>query len=458
MWHSLRIRIFVMMLAVAAVAIGTIAFFASITTQQQFMQYVQFNDTMRAERFEKAVVTFWQGDFMAGTIKTRQASYPANTMGAIHIVEEKVTTNFDILRYVPRQLYNFSYQAPPEKLVFLSMPEGNIQVYEGDRAVGAFAIEATTPDVLIPAQNDFFSSVNQGLVIGAGLAGISALILTIILARTILRPVSALTTAARNMEHGDLTQRVAIKAKGEIGELAKAFNAMAESINHNETLRRHMVSDIAHELRTPLTNIRGYLEAIQDGLVQPDQETIEMIYEEAMLLSHLTQDLQELALAEARKLRIDPNSMSMSDVIRQIVTIHKPQADQKQIELTADYPDDLPDVFADRKRVEQIVRNLVDNAIYYTPNGGTVHIQAKASALEVSVIVRDTGEGIDDEHLPYIFERFYRADPSRSRKTGGAGIGLAIVKELVQAQGGTIQVESKKGKGSTFTFTLPIAG
>lgn len=478
MIYSLRIRIFLMMLAVAGVAIGTIAVFATITTQQQFTRYINFNQSIQEDQVERAIVTFWTDGLntystdASGNVVYTEKLPEMTTMPfeSVEVVTEAVDWTKSVDAELPQPAVKFlskdftqnvdfliDSQRDDVTLLFVRQPEGNVEIFDGsDRPVGSFMME--THAELLPAQDSFFSSVNQGIVIGGILAGLSALMLTVILSRGILRPISALTSAAQRMEHGDLTQRVDLKTKGEIGELAKAFNAMAEALNHNETLRRHMVSDIAHELRTPLTNIRGYLEALQDEVIQPNSETINIIYEEAMLLSHLTQDLQELALAEARKLRIDPYPISVCELVQQAVFLHQPQAEHRQITLLSECPETVPDVYADPKRVGQILHNLLDNALHHTVENGSVIVKVNRVQDAVEVCIEDTGTGIDAEHLPYVFERFYRADPSRSRKTGGAGIGLAIVKELVEAQDGQITMTSKKGIGTVFSFTLPLAG
>jgi signal transduction histidine kinase len=289
------------------------------------------------------------------------------------------------------------------------------------------------------------------------LAGLVALLLALLFSYQILKPIRALTEVANRMEKGDLSQRVKTRAKDEIGKLAHAFNTMADSLARSEQLRRNMVSDVAHELRTPLTNIRGYLEALQDRVVQPTQEIVASLYEESLLLSRLVADLQELSLAEAGQLCLIRRPLALEEIIVKAVHALQMQAESKQIAIHVDIPPGLPKIEADPERVGQILRNLLSNAITYTPVGGEISVSAWADEEEVRVNVQDSGEGIVAEHLPYIFERFYRADASRARATGGTGLGLAIVKQMVQAQGGRVGVESHPGQGACFTFTLPLA-
>jgi signal transduction histidine kinase len=304
-------------------------------------------------------------------------------------------------------------------------------------------------------ESNFVGAVNRSFIIAGLIAGVAALLVTLLLSRRILGPIEALTGAVRRLERGDLSQRVEVHTKDEIGELAHAFNAMADGLARTEQLRRNMVSDIAHELRTPLTNLRCQIEALQDGLAKPSSDVLQSLHEEAMLLKTLIDDLQDLALAEAGQLRLDSEAVSVLEAGKQAMTAFEAQAEGKGIALKINMPSDLPSVYADAKRVGQILRNLLANAIAHTPSGGVVEVTARTKDDAVELVVSDTGTGIEPEHLPNIFERFYRVDGSRARSTGGAGLGLAIVKQLAEAQGGGVRVESEVGKGTTFIIKLP---
>jgi signal transduction histidine kinase len=295
---------------------------------------------------------------------------------------------------------------------------------------------------------------NRNLLLAAGAGGGVALVLTAVLSGGILGPVESLTRAARRMEQGDRSQRVEVRSNDEIGELAHAFNAMADSVSKGEQLRRQMVNDIAHELRTPLTNIRGYLEAVRDGILEPRPDVIASLHEESMLLNRLVADLQELALAEAGQLKLKAQPVALRDVAERAACATQRHGEAGPA-IRLDLPADLPLVQADPERIGQVLRNLLENALQHTPAGGAITIAARAQAAGVEVSVSDTGTGIAPEHLPKVFERFYRADLARARATGGAGLGLAIVRQLVEAHGGAIQVSSAPGKGTKFTFSLP---
>jgi len=301
------------------------------------------------------------------------------------------------------------------------------------------------------------ASINRSLLLGGSLAIAIALILTFVLSRRITSPIGVLAKAARRLGRGDLSQRVQLQGEGEVAALAKAFNSMAADLEHAEQLRRNLVADVAHELRTPLSNIQGYLEAIRDRVIKPDAATIRSLNEEAALLSRLVDELQELSLAEAGELKLVYQAEDITKLVKQAVTPWQPQLAAKEISLSLDLPDNLPPVNIDWQRVNQVLHNLLENAVAYTHKGGTINVAATTQGDWVEVCVSDTGEGIPAEDLPNIFERFYRVDKSRARVTGGSGLGLTIAKRLVEAHGGTITVQSKLGKGSRFSFTLPIA-
>jgi signal transduction histidine kinase len=300
------------------------------------------------------------------------------------------------------------------------------------------------------------SQLNRWLLYGASAASILALVLTLALSRTILGPVEGLTDAARRMEGGDLTQRVTVASRDEIGTLAKAFNGMAESLQRSESMRRTLITDVAHELRTPLTNLRCQIEALQDGLQPADGVAIRSLHEEVLLLSRLVTDLQDLALAESGQLPLNRSRIAPADAVDRAVAAMRPLAASRGVTLVSDARSAAV-VEADWERLGQVMRNLLSNAVTHTPAGGTVTVSACDEGRMVVFDVRDTGIGIAPEHVARVFDRFYRVDASRARATGGAGLGLAIVKQLVEAHGGKVSVDSAPGRGTRVTFMVPAA-
>jgi two-component system sensor histidine kinase BaeS len=293
------------------------------------------------------------------------------------------------------------------------------------------------------------------------LAALAVLAVTVcaawLAASRLVRPVRALTAAAQQLGARDGTVRVDPVAKGEVGQLAEAFNAMSARLERAEAQRKALVSDIAHELRTPLANIGGWLEATQDGLATMEPELISSLLEEVELLRYLVDDLQDLAQADAGTLQIHREPIDARDVVDQVTAAHQGRADDSGVRLRAATRSRL-DLLADPARLRQALGNLVANAVRYTPPRGEVTVVGRRTGDTVVLEVVDTGAGISAEDLPHVFERFWRADKSRSRSTGGSGLGLAITRHLVEAHGGSVSADSVPGAGTTFRLVLPAAG
>ncbi|WP_433316819.1 HAMP domain-containing sensor histidine kinase [Micromonospora sp. CA-269861] len=306
-----------------------------------------------------------------------------------------------------------------------------------------------------PSTTFDLSPANQTRIVAvAGLVLLVTIGFTVLAGIRLTRPLHALTGAAQRMRDGDGSARVRVTGRDEIARLAEVFNAMAERRERLEQLRRAMVSDIAHEMRTPVSNIRGWLEAVEDGVAAPDRRLLSSLLEEATLLQHVITDLQDLAEADAGALRLHREQVYLTDLLAQVAEAHRAQADRVGVTIAVRTEAD-PQVDADPVRLRQAVGNLVANAVRHTPSGGRVTISASATDTEVVVSVTDTGSGISAEDLPRVFDRFWRAEKSRSRQTGGSGLGLAIVRQLTEAHGGTVSAISTPARGSTFTLHLP---
>lgn len=318
-----------------------------------------------------------------------------------------------------------------------------------------FILPLTQSETGLEALQLMYRQLGNYFLIGACLAVVVAFLVTLFLSHRILAPVKELRSAAQRLGKGDFSQRVEIKDKSEIGELASTFNSMAGNLQRDEQLRQHMVSDIAHELRSPLTNVRGYLEAINDGVMKPDTATISSIYDETVLLSRLVNDLQELSLAEAGELKLYRQPEEAADLVRQSVNAVQAKAVEKGLQLSSDVPGGLPAVNIDFLRIKQVLLNLLENAMAHTPAGGSINVSASLNAGFVEVSVSDTGGGIPADEVDNIFERFHRVDKSRSRSTGGSGLGLTIARYIIEEHQGRIWASSELGKGSRFSFTLP---
>ena len=301
-------------------------------------------------------------------------------------------------------------------------------------------------------ENQFRETVNQSIKMAALFSFGAAIFVSIVVSLGLTRPIGQLVGVVRHVGQGNLGYRVEVAGNDEISWLGREFNQMADNLSQLEKLRVKLTNDIAHELRTPLANIQAYVEAMWDGLMPADKENLGLVQDEVNRLSQLLQDLQKLSKAEA-PLSVRER-VNLSDLVDSLVSSFRILAEEKQIEMERDI---TPKVFTkgDLKALETAIQNIIVNAVKYTPPGGDIKVKCFNKGNWSVVKVSDTGIGIEAQELPFIFERFYRTDLSRSRETGGTGIGLAIASEVIQKHGGAIEVESKLGKGSTFTIRLP---
>ncbi len=304
--------------------------------------------------------------------------------------------------------------------------------------------------------------VNQAVLIGGAIALIAALIVGFFVFRAITHPIEQLTSAAHQLAHGELGARVAVDDQparlgpDEISELGTAFNTMAAHLQQAERLRRDMTADLAHELRTPLAVMRGNLEAMLDGVYPLDVEHLKPVLNQVNLLTRLVEDLRTLALAEAGQLPLAKRPTDLAALVRSTLASFEAQAAAQQVKLCAEVQPGLPGIELDPDRIQQTIGILISNALRYTPPQGSITVTARNARTQIIIEVADTGSGILPEDLPYVFDRFYRADKSRARDSGGSGLGLAIAKSIVVAHDGVIGVESKLDQGTTMSIDLPI--
>jgi two-component system OmpR family sensor kinase/two-component system sensor histidine kinase BaeS len=336
----------------------------------------------------------------------------------------------------------------------------------GGETVGTLIITPGSQLVTGTPAGDFVQAVNRSILIAVITAGVFALFLGAGLFFQITAPLRRLQKAAQAISTGDLSQRVSIQSKDEMGDLGKTFNQMAENLSQAQTQRRRMVADVAHELRNPLAVMQANLEGMQDGVLPNDTEQLKSLHEQVLHLGRLVGDLRLLSLVEAGELRLECHPTDLGELVTKAAEKFQPRAAQKNIALNADIGKDIPPVDVDPDRINQALNNLLENALRYTPNGGRIVIGVKAEnshTRQVRLWVADTGTGIAPEDRPYIFDRFYRGDKSRSRVSGGSGLGLAIVKQLVEVHGGTVEAVSPAdpfanhpAPGTCITISLPI--
>jgi signal transduction histidine kinase len=276
-----------------------------------------------------------------------------------------------------------------------------------------------------------------------------------ILASTLTRPIRELTRATDEIAGGELGYQVAVRSEDEMGQLAISFNRMSADLARANKLRRQMTADIAHDLRTPLSLILGYTEALSDGKLAGSAEIYDVMHQETVHLSRLIDDLRTLSLAEAGELSLNLQQINPRILLDRTASAFSAQADEVGVAIEVEAPDGLPDLRVDPERMAQVLGNLVSNAIRYTKAGGLIKLSAKVIDDGVALAISDTGSGIAEEDLPFVFDRFYRGDPAR-QQDGEAGLGLTIARSLITAQGGSIKVESTFGKGTVFTITFQL--
>jgi len=337
---------------------------------------------------------------------------------------------------------------------------GNLMTNEGLQLGGQSGGSGPSGSKGSTLYENFKAAVNESLLFSSIAAFIIAGILSILISRQITKPLISITDASQEIAKGNYSQRVQVTTdnKDELSQLGHSFNRMAAQLEQTENMRRQLIGDISHELRTPLTAIKGSMEGLIDGVLASDETTYMHIYREADRLQRLVEDLQELSRVEGGAFRINKEDIKIDELLHDALAPLINTFNKKGIQVSIHSQKSLPSVSVNHDRILQVVQNLLGNALQFTPENGIIEISAKKVDAFVQISLKDNGTGIEANHLPHIFERFYRADRSRSRQNGGgSGIGLTIAQSLVEAHGGKIWADSKgKGHGSTFTFTLPI--
>jgi len=324
----------------------------------------------------------------------------------------------------------------------------------GTLATALVRYPATTP-ILNPQDVLFQSSVFRSLLIAGGLALLFGIILSYFTSRRLVAPLKRLTLAADRIGQGHLDERVAIQAKDEVGQLASAFNAMVDNLNRQETLRKQFTADIAHELRTPLTSIKSYIEAFQDNVLPADQENLSSIHEEIDRLVDLSSDLKDLNVAEIGALVLNLEPVDLNQLLDKVIHSLQPLIQEKKLALSWNAPKEPVTTSGDGRLLTRLFYNLLHNAYRYTNVGGQITVALTQTPNFAQIIIRNTGIGIPKDDLPFIFKRFYRADKSRTRETGGTGIGLALVHQITALHQGTITALSSVGQKTEFIVQLP---
>jgi signal transduction histidine kinase len=490
--NSLATKLSLAFIVVVVVGVASVSLLVRRETEQSFNLYLEAGGRMYAERVVETLELLyresesWEG---AGSLLESMVRGRSDRMvladGSGRIVAD---TSGQLVGESARAIqagagYPVEVNGRREGTLYVVAPDTGFGTGQprGRGAMagkaGAVASGASTQQAVSSLEARFLESVDRAILTAAAFAGLLAMIIGVAVARRITSPLAELSGAAQEVATGRLDRRVRIESGDEVGQVGRAFNAMAESLDRNEQARRRLVADIAHDLRTPLTVIEGTVDGMLDGVFEPDRANLESVREEVGLLTKLVADLRTISLVEAGQLKLETELVDPVELAQRSVARVESIAQRKGVACRVEIDRPVPPIYVDPDRMAQVLGNLLDNALRHTPEGGSVIVQVGRtraggecagwkterpaeggeSAERVALAVTDTGEGIPPEAMPYLFDRFYRADESRTRSKGGSGLGLAIVKQLVEAHGGQVCAESGVGRGSRFVVELPAA-
>ena len=472
---SLRVKLVLSYLLVTLAAILIMTFTIALTVQNYFTS-TQLNELRaRATQIEDPLGNILVHGNQGNTF-TRETRDP-------DLIVVADTTGRQLLCTQPASLLQGNCNDPAVKsalsqAVTQGETHGYLQVSSGDSTFSSLYIskpikyDGNVVGALLLSQpeydpNTFLRPVNEAILVSGIIVSAVVIIFSLLITRLLTRPVEALTVAAEQMKRGKYTERVAVpKTQDELGQLALTFNAMADTIESDvnelrqqDVMRRELIANIAHDLATPLTAVQGFSEALADDLISKPEarhETAQLIGREVQRLRRLVADMQQMSSLESGQIKLDLAPLDMHELVEETLAVLTQECEEAGIHIYNETVPNTPLVLADSDRITQVLLNLLDNARRHTPSGGTITVSAQREEKMLRVSIQDTGIGIDAKDLPHIFERFYRADRSRTGATGGSGLGLSIVKAIIVAHKGTIGAESTPGQGTRITFTLPL--
>jgi signal transduction histidine kinase len=448
--RSITLKLVLAFLAVSLVSTALVVVFARYNTAREFQQFnLSNNRTSALDALQDYYAT--QGSWEGITDARFFWRMPHGMVGPPdHQVEPVTVTDTSGL-----VLLAGPGHAPGDRLASTDLQHAApIQANGGTVGYMLLPPQGFGPN---PQEAAFLARITQQLLLGALGTFAVALLLAVLLSRTLTRPIRELTRATHAIAQGDLSAQVPVRSRDELGELAQSFNRMSAELGQSLQLRRQMTADIAHELRTPLSLILGHAEAVHDGVLAPSPENFEIIRDEATRLEHLVEDLRTLSLADAGELSFTPQPLQAGNLLREVASMYQYRAQGQRITLEEQVQPALPAVKVDPGRMTQVLTNVLDNAFRHTPSGGKIILSATASEGGVDLSISDDGPGVGADDLPRLFDRFYRADPSRQRD-GGSGLGLAIARSIVEMHGGRVSASSTPGRGLTITIHLPVEG
>ena len=460
--YSIRTTIAIQYAFVVLIVVFLISIVSNFLISRQFENYVEEQQNEKAEDMAlnlshqyDAMSGGWNLDYVHGL-----GMYALNEGYILKLSDEKQDILWDAQNHdmtlCSQMMESISSQMQENYLGF----EGKFVTHrydlkQGNQVVGYLDVSYYSPYYLNENEFHFIEALNQILIVVGICSLLMAVVIGLFLAGSLSKPIAKIVEITERISDGDYSMRFqeGVKTK-ELEDLSRAVNDMAESLENQETIRKRLTSDVAHELRTPLANVSSYLEAIIEGVWEPTPERLQNCYDELERISKLVSDLERLKQMENENLKLDKTRENLLELVQAVMKNFEIQMESKNLRSVVTGED----VFAciDRNRMQQVITNLISNAVKYSNENGTIRVRIEKNADMASIQVQDEGIGIPEKDLPLIFERFYRTDKSRNRRTGGAGIGLTIAKAIVQAHGGKIMAESKQGIGSTFTVIFPV--
>ncbi len=461
MKHSLRSKLSVSYAVIALLLVAVISIFINVFLQNQFKDYVINQQRQKNQQILSLVEKQYnisEGNFNTSAIEN--VGMNALEQGIIlKVKDEKGSMVWDATAHnnglCVQMLTNMAKNMISHDPNFKGKYEQtSYPVKVNSNEVGHAEIGYYGPYYYTDNDIDFLNNLNTILVAVGVISLFMALLVGAFMAKRISRPISKAVTAAARISKGDFQQRITEKSgTREIVQLTDTINNLADSLEKQKNLRKQMTADVAHELRTPLANLQSSMEAMIDGIWEPSGERLESCHEEIIRINRLVGDLEKLERFEADNTALYISEFDVSELVRHILSNFENEFHKKGVELKFSGKTEI--IEADRDKISQVIINLVSNALKYTLEGGHVEVQVKETGTQVEMIVSDSGQGIPAEDIPYIFERFYRADKSRNRLTGGSGLGLTITRAIVESHKGKISVSSEHGKGTTFRVSLP---
>ncbi len=443
-------RVVLVSLAASLITLVSCIAVISVVWEQHFQTYTSENIQRIADSTADSISQGYQrsnGDWYNGALNAASSASTLYDSIFIKVRAQDGTVVYD--------------DSPDRALGQIGAKEtgGNVAsapIMVNDTQVGTVFVRVHGSDTLLTQTDaEFREKSYQAMALAGVIAIVVAIVVGCLFARALAAPIRRITNAAKALKEGDYSARTGMKGNDEIARLGNMFDLMADSVEQNRKLERRLVTDVAHELRTPLMAIQSTVEAMIDGVFEPDEERLETLNSEVRRLSRLVDALLKLSRLESRTKPIERKKVDLTEMLSAVVSTHQAYINEEGLSLEFQY-DPHVYVYGDADLLRQATANLISNAVRYTPEGGTITVMAKKGDLMGQIVVRDTGIGLSPEEAKMVFQRFWRADPGRARATGGLGIGLSVVKEIVEQHNGWVRVEGRPNEGSCFTIYIPL--